>query len=159
MATGGVIASNFQFVNYKIDQTEFAMTSKLENLNMHSLQDCRITMDIGFRDAERYSRSGLYVVGLGLRLSAHPDESGEDEKPLFKLSMSISGAFKTAGIDRDSDDERGFVAHQGPALLFSYLRGAASSFLANAGFGSLILPLVNVYALAQNSETKVVDAE
>ncbi|MDQ7031324.1 MAG: protein-export chaperone SecB [Desulfonauticus sp.] len=50
----------------------------------------------------------------------------------------------------EKEVEEKLVKYQIPALLFPYLRGTITSFLSNAGFASVILPLINIYALAKD---------
>jgi preprotein translocase subunit SecB len=84
-----------------------------------------------------------------------------DEDRLLFVEGGIAGLFTVDKGKFDKGTEKGLVRIQIPALLLPYLRGTITSLLANAGYGTVILPLINIHALAeeqlQGTEIKVID--
>ncbi|MCD6396858.1 MAG: protein-export chaperone SecB [Spirochaetaceae bacterium] len=98
-----------------------------------------------------------YHVGIKTNIELLAMISKEDivhdpsSNPLISLEASISGLFSVKDFNElDSDTVDNIVKYQFPTLLLPYLRGTVTSFLANAGFGTFIFPLVNMAKLSSN---------
>ncbi len=150
----GSVISQFQFLSFKIDQASFEMMPRVGNVELESIPRDTLDIKLAFRNPQRMRENRQYIVGLGLSMESFTEDRSEQ---IFSLTMGISGLFLGLDLTPDSPEERQFVQYQAPALLFSHIRGAITSFLANAGFSGIIIPLVNVYALARDSETVIED--
>ena len=67
----------------------------------------------------------------------------------WSFSVGMAGVFKGVGYDIPPDKEERVAKNQIPALLSPYLRAAITATLASAGFGAVVLPLINFNALAE----------
>ncbi|MFH1282038.1 MAG: protein-export chaperone SecB [bacterium] len=121
---------------------------------------------IGVRQPIFYKKTNKYIGGIDLGLYLYGQNiKEEDKKPenaIIVVEAGIAGLFAVQEDKRfDEETENSLVRIQIPALLFPYLRGAITSLLANAGFGSVVLPLINIHELAKESlkdvNIKVID--
>lgn len=96
-----------------------------------------------------------YVCGINISvLLPDPEIKHEDVKPenaLALLEIGIAGIFSVEKERIDISIEEIIIKEQMPAILFPYLRSAIALILANAGFGPVLIPLINVPALAKES--------
>lgn len=148
------VVSQFQFLNYKIDQASFTMSPRVGNVELESIPRETLEIKLVFRNPQRIRESQQYIVGLGVSLESYTVDRKEK---IFSLTMGISGLFFGIDLTPESKEERQLVMYQAPALLFSHIRGAITSFLANAGFAGIIIPLVNVFALARDAKIVIED--
>jgi preprotein translocase subunit SecB len=146
----GSVVSSFKFISYKVDDFEFHMEKNFALLdNMDSLNPSMWDFNVMVRTPMFFQGRNQYLSGVKCLVSLKPDPDRNEFRPL-ELSATISGLFETEG--RFSEDtEMALVKMQMPTILLPYLRGTITSFLANAGFGSVILPLINMVKLADNA--------
>lgn len=153
---GGVISS-FQFKSYKIDRFKFEMTPDIELLNLtEPMPSDMWEMGIAFRHPSFFKSQSIYVGGVecSLKCALGNEECKEeantsDKKILLSLDAGIAGVFHVTE-ELSKETELKLVKYQIPSILFPYLRGAVTSFLANAGFPGIILPLVNIFEMAKD---------
>jgi preprotein translocase subunit SecB len=155
MSDGGVKAG-FDFVSYKIDKIELKLKPKINFLlNNNSVKPENMKLGFKFRDSEKFDIDGkIYYIGGILISVAITDEQSNEE--ILSGEFSISGVFTPSGTMEQSVVEN-FAKVNIPALLMPYLRAIMSNVLANAGFGTVLLPLINIYEMAKNTSTKLVD--
>ncbi len=152
----GSVNSNFCFEGYKVDGISFQSSPNLGLLGfMGGLPSDAWSMNVRFRNPLFFEEEGVYVGGMDLLLTGFAKNAGdEDEKTveLAKMEVGIAGMFSVAEGGRfEKKMEDVLVKIQIPALLLPYLRSTVTGVLANAGFGSVILPLINIHEMAKQS--------
>ncbi len=151
----GSIKSAFQFESYKIDKINLEMLHSLNLLEFKGNIDPELwEFKIGLRKPLYFENNKKYIGGLDFCLKLLPKSSqGDKEKnePLLTIEIGIAGIFAVKDKRFDSEIEKQLVKVQIPAILFPYIRGALTSLLANAGFGSVVIPLINIHELANKS--------
>lgn len=149
------IKAQFQFESYKIDRMNFEVQKTLDVLADRSMPE--VTFQFLFRDAFRFHRNDkiLYVTGFGINFTVLHVST---KKQLAKGEIIITGMFSASG-QLEKEVEENLAKCQGPALLLPYARSAISTILTNAGFPTIIVPLVNIYEMAKNINVKIEDKE
>lgn len=153
--------SEFQFKSYKIDRFRYQMTPYLQLLEINETFDQNLwELEIGVRQPLFSKGQKAYIGGLDIRLSLElPDDQDKEKKiEILQLEAGIAGLFVVKEGKFEKETEEKLVKYQIPALLLPYLRGTITSFLSNAGFASVILPLINIHALAEK-QLKDIDIE
>jgi Preprotein translocase subunit SecB. len=144
------IISEFQLLNYKIDNIQFTVSPCISALLSHNLNANESQIKFTIRDAHKFVQDGkkYYVSGVNTDIYII-DNNIQIANGLF----GIGGVFRieTQGNEKN---ELSMVKFQFPAILFAYLRSAITNTLASAGFGSFIFPLLNVYNLAKHQDEK-----
>lgn len=150
------IISSFEFISYKIDSLSLEVPKTIKALSHHNVAHDVWEAGIMVKQTIYFKKNKMYVSGLRLKLSLPVDEKAKDG--IVKLESSISGLFRF----NDSDNPLAKTAIdtiarcQFPTILFPFLRAAAMSLLANAGFGSVMIPLINVAEIAKQSKGEAV---
>lgn len=151
------IAAEFQFRSYKVDRFNFESKQQVGLLaRQEGFSPEQWDIQFRFRHPVYLKKGKAYVGGLDMLLSipweGKEPEEGEHakESALISLDAGIAGVFTVSGR-LDKKIEETLVKIQIPALLLPYLRGTISSFLANSGFGTLIFPLINIHAVAEDA--------
>ena len=165
-AGSGGIRSAFQFKSYKIDKCKFFSKPDLSILNYSEFIPADAwKLAIGVRNPLFFQQEKNYVGGFDLKLEisdeTNKSETLPEEHIFLKFELGIAGVFVVEEGRLSQELEEGLVKVHIPAILLPYARGAATSFLANAGFGSVIFPLINIHVLAkeQMKDRKVVVIE
>jgi preprotein translocase subunit SecB len=141
------VVSSFRFESFKVDHFSFDLEKKFSLLKQRSGLSENWTMDISIRNPVYFESEKVYLAGVKAILSFRPDLDDKDFVAA-KLEAVISGIFTSDGKFSEAEEEA-LVKCQMPAILMPYLRSVITSYLANAGFGSVLLPLVNVNKLAK----------
>ena len=156
MADSGV-TSEFQFKSFKVDRFVFTSKPKFNLLaRLEGFRPEEWDVKFRFRNPMYFQKLKAYVGGLDVLVSIPDPDKGHEgiEDPvgaaLVSLDTGIGGVFTVSDrFEKNTEDTLAKV--QIPALLLPYLRGTITSFLANAGFGTLIFPLINIHAAAANA--------
>lgn len=151
------IAAQFQFKSFKVDRFKFSSKQKLSLLaRLEGFAPDEWDIKFRFRTPMYFKKPKIYIGGLDMLVSI-PESDQESEKSqgderdsLISLDAGIAGVF-TVDDDFDKKDEEVLVKIQIPALLLPYLRGTITSYLANAGYGTLVFPLINIHAVAKDA--------
>jgi preprotein translocase subunit SecB len=159
----GSVESAFKFVAYNIHHASLRM-SQVE-IGRQSRESDVWQVKLGIAVPEYHVKRKAYVsaVSCGLFLfDKDPEKEGLlPEQAIVGLEMAIAGIFEVQADRLEKRTEEQLVRAQLPALLFPYLRGAMTSLLANAGFGSVIIPLINMNEAGktalQDKEILIVD--
>jgi preprotein translocase subunit SecB len=155
MSSGGVTAQ-FNFLSYKIDSINLKMKPDISYLlNTNPVRPENLHLNIKLRSTEKFNinDSIQYVGGLSTKIIII-DEKTKGE--ILEGTFGISGVFTPVGsVDNAAEDN--FAKINLPALLMPYLRAVMTNVLSNAGFGTFLFPLVNVYELAKNQNFPVID--
>lgn len=141
--------SNFRFLSYKIDSFNFdiAYCNKIIYSNRF---EGDFNFSIALKQPMFIESESTYLGGFNCKLSLEDKDIPQEDKNVFLLESGIVGSFMfEEAIPQKNIDA--LVKKQIPAILLPYMRGAISSFLANAGFGSIILPLINMNVVAEHS--------
>jgi preprotein translocase subunit SecB len=147
MASSSVTAE-FNFISYKIDFISLKMNPKFSYLlDTAPVKPENLRLSIQLRSTEKFNINGSihYVGGLSTNITIQNNETFEE---MLNGNFGISGIFTPVG-SVESAAEENFVKVNLPALLMPYLRAAMTNVLSNAGFGTILFPLVNVYELAK----------
>lgn len=162
MASGGSVESAFQFLSYKIDRFGFESQSYVDLVKVKVADQELWRADYGLRTPYFFKQRKEYVGGINLRLQLFDkphDKLQEEDAPLVKLEAGIVGIFSVDKERLSSQIEEHMVRHIMPAILMPYLRAAATSFLANAGWPGVFLPLINMYEMAKNADLEIEEIE
>lgn len=170
------IESEFKFISYKIGAFQFRMEKAIGLLLFRENFDPeKIDFRIAVHPPLYFKSKQIYICGLSCQVflnqpkekasepgnsEATAVESKADNVRLFELSASIDGVFQTKSQTRFPVElEDTLVKLQAPTILFPFLRSSIVSFFADAGFGSVIMPLVNVTKIAEMQKDKLVIKE
>lgn len=152
------VESPFKFLNFKIDKFTFSLADDLDLLlsNGQILPE-RWKFKLGFHQPQFFEKEELYVGGLSLDIILPGEQEQEDVSPenLITLHAEISGAFRCEKGKLAQNIEEKLVKNHIPAILMPYLRSAITGFLASAGYGAVVLPLINMNALAEQDMKNV----
>ncbi len=162
------LVAQFKFESYKIDKISLQMFPHLNLLEFQGFIDPSLwNIVIKFRPLNYYTKIKKYIGGFEIELKLlntntniikvekELEENSKKTQSLLEINMGIAGIFKFEEDAKFSDDMiQQFTKMTIPTILFPYLRASITSLLANAGFGSVFLPLINMYEVAkQNKET------
>ncbi len=154
----GSIKSLFQFEGYKIDKFNFKSQEFVDLIKVAEIDQNLWMIDYGIRPPVFFKQRKEYVGGMDIRLRLYEkprEEVKEEDEPLVTLVAGIAGIFPVSKERFSSDVEENMVKHNIPAILMPYLRATVTSFLANAGWPSMILPLINMHELSKNAELEI----
>jgi preprotein translocase subunit SecB len=155
MAESGIIAE-FDFVSYKIDSVSMRMEKNINFLmNTDPIKPDCIQLSIKLRNTEKFIINGIvtYVGGLMTQIRITNEVNGPT---ILEGQFGITGIF-TSKNTIDDQTEKTFAKINLPALLMPYLRATMTNILSNAGFGTMLFPLVNVYELAKTQDLSIID--
>lgn len=91
-----------------------------------------------------YAKRNIYIGSISCECQAKVEDN-----IIFSLTANISGAFSSDGRLEKTAEEN-LIKYQVPAILLPYLRGTITTFISNAGFGSVVIPLVNMNEVAKS---------
>lgn len=142
----GSIESSFQFRTYKIHELHLEYRNPFDMSGI-STEDIW-HLKLGVQVPRYYVKRSAYIGGLKCELmlfdKSIPKHEYTPDKAKLTAEATISGMFVVEKGQFPKELEEKLVKVQIPALLFPYVRGTITSVLANAGFGSVILPLINM---------------
>lgn len=152
------VESPFRFLSYKVDEFIFQLADDVDVLFADQINQEDWQFKVGFRQPQYFVDRKFYVGGFAIDMrvlysvidkSKKEEETAEEE--LINLHAAIGGIFQCEEGKLETEIENRLVKNHIPAILMPYLRSTISSFLANAGYGSIILPLININALAEEA--------
>ena len=152
----GSVAAEFDFVSYKIDTISMRMVNDVNFLmDIGPIKPDCIKLSIKLRNTEKFIIDGkvTYIGGL---LTQARITNEVDGPMMLEGQFGISGMF-TSKNTVDKQIEETFAKVNLPALLMPYLRATMTNILSNAGFGTMLFPLVNVYELARTQSISIID--
>ncbi len=149
------VTSSVQFISYKMDKIDFSVKQELGVLTQREHSDCEPYFEFGFRDAFKFPGKEVdsYVTGLQVKLTI---KNKSNEKEIAQGLFVITGFFTSLGKFTKEIEEK-IVKYQCPAILFPFIRASISFTLSAAGFSTIVLPIVNVNAAAQNVNIKIIE--
>ncbi len=151
--------SAFKFETYKIDVLVFEIKRIIGLLGFAGYIDPNLwKLNITIREPLFSQGQKKYIGGIDTGLYLFPPEIKTEDKneALIKVDIGIVGVFSSVeegGFNKETIEN--LVKVQIPAILFPYVRSTITSLLANAGFGSVILPLINMQELAKQAVGEV----
>lgn len=149
------LKSQFRFLSYKIDEIKLSILNDIGVVQFDcNYEDCEWKQGISIRNPVFFTSPKIYLCGINSKVELkHKKEKSKRKETWLKLEMGIVGLFKIE--DRiEGDLEKKFVTISAPAILFPFMRAACSSILASAGFGSVIMPLINMYKVGSDYAAK-----
>jgi len=147
--SGGVNAQ-FQFISYKVNSFDFKCEKSFGLVSYNGLIG-PWELNIGFNIPMFSKKENVYICGLLLKGKTTLENQEGERVEVASFETEITGLFKTDGKIESAELEEKLVKIQAPAILMPYLRGTVSSYLSNAGFASVVLPLINVQKIANDS--------
>ena len=146
MVESSGIISNFKFISYKVDEFKFDMSKHLSLLGFvgNTVQD-DWEINLSIKQPTFFKKNNSYIGGINCKIALLSDKI-----PILNLETSISGLFQSDDL-LDREVEESLVKYQIPTILFPYLRSTITTFIANAGFGAFIFPLINVVELSKKT--------
>jgi preprotein translocase subunit SecB len=148
------IESPFQFLTYKIYELRLDSRIPLDGAEISPNKDVW-QLKLNVQVPRYYVKQRVYIGGLKCELALFDKSVPKDEYVLNAAKLiveaAISGVFAVKKGRFTKELEETLVKVQIPALLFPYVRGTVTSVLANAGFGSIVLPLLNMNQLAKKA--------
>jgi hypothetical protein len=151
----GSIKSDFRFLSFKVDEIKLSIVHDIGVVQFDcNYENCEWNQGISIRNPVYFEDSKIYLCGLDSAIKLiHHEKDSKKKATWLKLNMGIVGLFATE--DRIPQDlEKKFVTISAPAILFPFLRAAGSNILASAGFGSVIMPLINMYKIGAGYAAK-----
>lgn len=98
----------------------------------------------------------IYIAGIDCNLKLYPKITEKKPEDIAAhLNIGCAGSFEVSENRFDKSTEDRIVKLQFAALLFSQLRGSISSILANSGYGSVLLPLINIHAMFESKTEQI----
>jgi preprotein translocase subunit SecB len=155
MADNGGIAS-FQFISYKIDTVGVQVAKTVDTLLIHSLlPPNQMNFEIGFRKIAKYFLNNAihYVGGLNIKIQI----LDSNRIQILSGDFGISGLFRFLSDAMDKRIEENMVRVNIPAILLPYLRSAITTILSQAGFGTIVVPLINVHEAVREKPIEILD--
>jgi len=152
----GGVESPFQFVGYKIDKIQLDVTNAIEIIaNTAPIFPESIKMSLSFRHVSRFLTNGKtsYIGGLNINLEILDPNT---ERLILTGIFGIAGMFTTVE-PMDSGNEEALVKLNIPTILMPYLRATITTTLSNAGFGTILMPLINVHETAKSANILISD--
>jgi len=153
----GSVESGFQFISYKLDTIHVDVTSDIGVIqDTSAIPPDRISMSFGFRNVTRFilDEKNAYIGGLNLKLEI----TNEEKKVLLNGVFGIAGIFTTL-IPMNQKQEENLAKLNIPTILMPYLRASITTTLSNAGFGTILMPLINIGEAAKTSSIQITDLE
>ncbi|MHB8772628.1 MAG: protein-export chaperone SecB [Syntrophales bacterium] len=151
----GSVKSDFRFLSFKIDEIKLSILHDIGVVQFDcNYEKCEWNQGISIRNPVYFESSKVYLCGLDSAIKLiHHKEGNEKKATWLKLNMGIVGLF--AIEERIPEElEKRFVTINAPAILFPFLRAAGSNILASSGFGSVIMPLINMYKVGAEYAAK-----
>jgi preprotein translocase subunit SecB len=148
--------SSFQFVNFKVDKCTLEIKHTLDTILMNVDPTTQWAINLSIRQPTYFQTVKMYLGGIDadLQLKAVSPSPGTEVVPFVKINIGVVGVFTTE--DRfEPEVEQNLVRSQIPAILFPYLRAAATSVAASGGFGTVIIPLMNIQKWANEKMKEV----
>lgn len=150
------IISQFRFVSYKIDTLRFKVKPSIALIELGANFNPGLwEFSVSVRRPLFFKKKSIYLGGLNCAVRLFPQdlslEKKEDEKAFVSLDAGIAGIFKVEADRFEKSTEDQLVRLQIPTILLPYLRGAVTSLMANAGFGSVVFPLINMHEVVRNT--------
>lgn len=142
----GSIESSFKFLTYKIHELHLEYPNPFDRPEIGPKDVWHLKLNV--QVPRYYVKQKVYVGGLKCELmlfdKSIPEHEYTLDKAILTVRTTVSGVFAVKKGQFPKELEEKLVKVQIPALLFPYVRGTVTSVLAGAGFGSMILPLINM---------------
>ncbi len=148
--------SQLQFVSYKIDKIDVRMTNKMEYLvDISSIPPERCHLSFRVANPGKYLVNGklCYLCNIGTKIEIKAPSGAEN---MMTGEFGISGIFSVLE-EMDKATEESMIKTNVPAILMPYLRATMTNILSNAGFGTILFPLINMYEYPQKSNVQILD--
>lgn len=164
MAESSVVSA-FKFESYKVDKFNFQAAQSLDLLLFKGLiPEEELVFNIVIRHPIYFEKVKVYVGGINIslfilnnegKIEKEEGQKVSDSNKIFSVECGIAGVFSVENGRLEKEVENSLVFTQIPALLLPYLRGTLTSLLANAGFGVVLLPLINIHEVAKQALSDV----
>jgi preprotein translocase subunit SecB len=149
------IESSFQFLSFKVDKLSLIIEPNLKVLLIEQPTSDKIQLGVSIRNTMYDSNQRIYVGGVDLMAMLFWSSEQKPDQKFLECNVGVAGVFKVVGDDLTKEIEEKLVKIQIPAILFPYARSAMTSAFSSSGFGSIVLPLINVHQLAKSQENNL----
>jgi hypothetical protein len=142
--------SEFQFLSYKIDSLNLSILHDIGVLQFGgNYERLEWNQLISIRKPVFFPKEKIYVcaVDTEMKLISNLDSTKVNSEWLA-LKIGIAGLFVTQNRLEDGLEKQ-FVTISAPAILYPFVRAAAANILSSSGFGSVVMPLINMYKIGK----------
>lgn len=132
------------------------MVPSVTNLELSHYTNHDWEINFQVRNVSYFVKQKVYVAGLDCTLNLY--QKGAEKKSenvLVTLNIGGAGSFGVPDTRFEKAVEERIVKLQFAALIFTQIRSTISAFLASAGYGTVLLPLINVPATLENQLDKI----
>lgn len=148
----GGIESDFKFNAYKIDLVNLRMAKKLELLHFQgTFKPEMFELNVAIRQPLFFKKHNNYVGGLDVGFKIVNKSSENKPIPFLTVQIGISGSFSVERGRLTEDIEYILVRNQIPTILMPYVRASLMSLLSSSGFGSIVIPLINIHKVVEET--------
>jgi len=149
MANGG-LESTFNFLSYKVDCIKLSIIRDIGVLRLDgNYSQHEWIQNFNIRNPVFFSKQKIYVCAVDTIIELRPIKADSEEGVSWlTLEVGIAGLFSVRDKLEESLEKK-FVAITAPAILFPFLRASCTNLLASSGFGSVVMPLVNMYKVGE----------
>lgn len=143
-----IVKSGFSFKSYSITRFNVSTTEDnwkdyLDYLNSTNPKTAEWLINLSILQPRYSSSRKVYICGIQCDVAMNIGLEETETTQLLSLNSEIKGVFESDGQFKPEVEEM-LVKVQMPAILMPYLRGCITTFLATAGYGPIIFPLINV---------------
>lgn len=131
-------ASILRFNKYIVNEINFKNNSSFINKNEKISISFNIAKDIKKNDNN-----------MEVKLTTQIFKDAEKNNYPFEMDVILTGYFTIENNEKDIDFEPNAIA-----ILYPYIRSIVSTYTASANVNSLILPVINVNKLIENTKNK-----
>ena len=151
METSSVNSISFNFRGFKVDKISLDMKPQVQVLELSDYSNYQWDINISIRHVTYIIEHKIYIAGIDCNLKLYSTNSQKNQDDvLAQLNIGCAGSFGVNSNRFEAEVESRIVKLQFTALLFSQIRGTISSILANAGYGSVLLPLINIQQMFES---------
>lgn len=151
-STDSSVKAGLLFESFKVDNLSLDMKRDVKLLSFKGMfnpddwiQDIDI-MQPAFMKADKTYLGGVKIKSWLLPVASRATTTKEKDY-LIKFESSIVGVFKISDGAYDAQTIEKLVKYNIPSTLMPHLRALYTSTFANAGYGTVTLPLFNIQAI------------
>lgn len=149
----GGIKALFQFKSYKIDHIKLEMAKSVGLLSSsEDFNQKKWEFSVGIREPTFIEKINSYIGGINIILALKNPE--DDSSNYLDLELGMAGIFNIEERLSQETEEK-FIKLNIPTILLPYARAAITAILANSGFGSVVLPLINIQHIFEKNSDKI----
>lgn len=143
--------SSFQFKNFKVDKINLQALNRLDVL-LEKDNNYEVEYSFGVAAPTFYTKLNSILEGLSVTATI----LNSRKEKILNVEIGITGFFEFKNDEELSEDTiNKIIKQQLPAILLPYARATLTNIISNAGFSSIIMPLININKAIQNKEIEI----